>query len=148
MRILLSALALACLVAVARGASAEMSGPAAREQVEAVTAAAQAELRRRAGPQWSVKSSRADRVLAAQPAPGDLPAMEAEAAARGRGESAIDLAALHAARRDRYLAGLARLDGARVRAVIAIARGGSPAAALQALRADADAALAALPEVE
>jgi hypothetical protein len=132
--------------AAAAGAEAVVLAP--QQTIDQTAAAGRAQLRERAGPAWNVKSARADRVLAGQPAPGDLGALDAEAKARGLGETMQTVAAIHAGRRDRYLAGLARIDGARVRALLAIASGEPPTRAIERLDREIAAALAELPPVE
>ncbi len=144
----IAAALLLCWTAMTGQAAEAQSAGSPQMRVEDAVNAGQAELRRRAGPSWSVKAARSDRVLAGQPQPGDLGALEAEAQARGRAESALAVATLHASRRDRYLAGLARLDGARVRALLALAQGEPESTALGILSGEIAAAQANLPATE
>lgn len=142
-------LAVAALIAVAPLCLPLMAGPPSpQEAVAAAVARGEADLRKQVGAAYRAKAERADRVLSGSAVQGDVMALAAEAAARGADETPIAIATLHASRRDRYVAGLARIDGASVRAMLALANGEAPDAALAALTREIEAAKASLPAVE
>jgi hypothetical protein len=122
---LLSAALLAVLAAAP--ADAQDALAAARAQAVAtvteMTAAARVDARRAIGDAPSTRAARAERMIAtpSTATADDLAALTAEAAARGRGETAAQVADRFAARHRAYVAALAAIDGRRDDALARIA---------------------------
>jgi hypothetical protein len=116
-------------------------------EVISVITLAQGQLRENAGPTIHAKAARALRVLADSTSP-DRAIIAAEAAARGRSESPIDVAQLQVSRQARYLSGLAALDGLLLKARQEITSGADATAVMADVRVQAAQIVATLPRDE
>jgi hypothetical protein len=153
--IILCILALAAAIPAPRPALAQSPQLlAARTEAMAeatrIAATARTDARLAIGEAASIKALRAARVLAVPPttSAGDVAALEAEAAARGRGETVEALATHHRTRWVAYLAALAAIDGRAAAAREAIRTAGDTAtvaAALDALRVGCASAVGGIP---
>lgn len=128
------------LAPIAAGAE-EAPDAAARSRI----VVAEQRLREQAGTVIRVKAERAARIAKGSASDADIAAIDAERIARGLGETREQIAEAQAGRYAAYLAGRARLDGVRARALRQIATGEDPAAVLAAVDAEIAAILAAVP---
>ncbi|MCA6305664.1 MAG: hypothetical protein IM628_12735 [Phenylobacterium sp.] len=146
---LLTAALLLAMPAVAQEPLAAARAQASATVVE-MAAAAHAEARRAIGDAPSARAARAERALAvpSQATADDLAALTAEATARGRGETAAQVADRFALRHRAYVAALAAIDGRRDDALARIAAmttAGAVSAIYADLRTGLAAALATIP---
>ena len=141
MKRLVNLFIVAALLAPMAAAGQEAPDAEARSRI----VIAETALRSQAGTVIRTKAERAARYLSGVASEADLAALDAERSARALGETRDQLAGAQAARYVTYLAGRARLDGVKARALRQLAAGDDPQSVLAALDADVAAVLASVP---